>query len=135
MRVLCNMHSTLMYTIMFLNVIESVCYTYVYNHVPLMLHKVSQTCIIHHCYIHVIYDMSQSKCLKCLYRPCTYYYVTCCIHHVHVTCCGFFVVDLILSLVPGGGVWGRDYVDLCPSLVCAIWNTTGHTSPFAYLET
>ena len=59
MHVFCTMHVTLMYTIMFLNVAESVCYTDVYNHVPLMLHEVSQTCIIHHCYIHVIYNMSQ----------------------------------------------------------------------------
>jgi hypothetical protein len=57
-----------------------------------MLHKVSQTCIMHVCYIHVLYNMSQPKYLKCLYRPCTYY-VTCCIHHV--TCCGFFTVYLI----------------------------------------
>ena len=69
MCVFCNMHVTLMCTIMFLNVTESVCYTDVYNHVPLMLHKASQTCVIHHCYIHVIYNTSQPKCLKCCIDP------------------------------------------------------------------
>ena len=83
------MHVTLMYTIMFLNVIESVCYTYVYNHVPLMLHEVSQTCIIHHCYIHVIYNMSQlNVCIDPV--PTT-------MSH-HVTCCGLFVVYIIESV-------------------------------------